>query len=175
MIAYLGKDRQDAALAGIIDPDYEFTTELIGRENAKIINNLTVDIIEHSYGKDYISLSDKAFSDLSLAKKENYEVIYKDKNINNQYNSIIKPMFEDIYYKLLDDIKKNDEDSMIFKHHISPIGEPLRNYRNIDYLSEENNQIVVDYIASMTDDYFIALHKFLFPESKYSVEYEPYF
>lgn len=51
MIAYLGKDRQDAALAGIIDPDYEFTTELIGRENAKIINNLTVDIIEHSYGK----------------------------------------------------------------------------------------------------------------------------
>ena len=148
MIAYLGKDRQDAALAGIIDPDYEFTTELIGRENAKIINNLTVDIIEHSYGKDYISLSDKAFSDLSLAKKENYEVIYKDKNINNQYNSIIKPMFEDIYYKLLDDIKKNDEDSIIFKHHISPIGEPLRNYRNID---------------------------FLFPESKYSVEYEPYF
>ena len=113
MIAYLGKDRQDAALAGIIDPDYEFTTELIGKENAKIINNLTVDIIEHSYGKDYISLSDKAFSDLSLAKKENYEVIYKDKNMNNQYNSIIKPMFEDIYYKLLDDIKKNDEDSMI--------------------------------------------------------------
>lgn len=46
---------------------------------------------------------------------------------------------------------------------------------SIDYLSEENNQIVVDYIASMTDDYFIALHKFLFPESKYSVEYEPYF
>lgn len=78
-------------------------------------------------------------------------------------------------YILLDDIKKNDEDSIIFKHHISPIGEPLRNYRNIDYLSEENNQIVVDYIASMTDDYFIALHKFLFPESKYSVEYEPYF
>ena len=175
MIAYLGKDRQDAALAGIIDPDYEFTTELIGRENAKIINNLTVDIIEHSYGKDYISLSDKAFSDLSLAKKENYEVIYKDKNINNQYNSIIKPMFEDIYYKLLDDIKKNYEDSMIFKHHINPIGNALRKYQSVDYLSEENNQIVVDYIASMTDDYFIALYKFLFPESKYSVEYEPYF
>lgn len=83
MIAYLGKDRQDAALAGIIDPDYEFTTKLIGRENAKIINNLTVDIIEHSYGKDYISLSDNAFKDLRMAKKENSEVIYKDKNINN--------------------------------------------------------------------------------------------
>ena len=84
-------------------------------------------------------------------------------------------MFEDIYYKLLDYIEKNDEDSIIFKHHINPIGDALRKYHSIDYLSEENNQIVVDYIASMTDDYFIALHKFLFPESKYSVEYEPYF
>ena len=78
MIAYLGKDRQDAVLAGIIEPDYQFKTELIGTENAKIINNLTVDIIEHSYGKDYIMLSDKAFKDLSTAKKENYEVIYNN-------------------------------------------------------------------------------------------------
>lgn len=70
MIAYLGKDRQDAVLAGIIEPDYQFKTELIGTENAKIINNLTVDIIEHSYGKDYIMLSDKAFKDLSTAKKK---------------------------------------------------------------------------------------------------------
>ena len=132
-------------------------------------------IRDSSYGKDYISLSDNAFKDLRMAKKENSEVIYKDKNINNQYNSIIKPMFEDIYYKLLDDIEKNDEDSIIFKHHINPIGDALRKYHSIDYLSEENNQIVVDYIASMTDDYFIALHKFLFPESKYSVEYERYF
>ena len=90
IIAYLGKDRQDAALAGIIDPDYEFTTKLIGRENAKIINNLTVDIIEHSYGKDYISLSDNAFKDLSMAKKENTQVNYKDKNIKNQKKKLIK-------------------------------------------------------------------------------------
>lgn len=175
MIAYLGKDRQDAVLAGIIDSDYEFSTELIGTENAKIINNLTVDIIEHSYGKDYISLSDMAFNDLITAKKENYEVIYKNENINNQYNNIIKPMFKDLYYMLLDDIEKNNENSVIYKHHIIPIGDALKKYHNIDYLSEENNQIVVDYIASMTDDYFIALHKFLFPDSKYTIEYEPYF
>ena len=175
MIAYLGKDRQDAILAGVIDPSYEFTTELIGSENAKIINNLTVDIIEHSYAKDYILLSDKAFNDLSTAKKENSNIIYKNKNINDQYNDIIKPMFEDLYYKLLDDIKSNDENSIIYKHHINPIGNALSKYHHIDYLSEENNQIVVDYIASMTDDYFIALHKFLFPDSKHSVVYELYF
>lgn len=175
MIAYLGKDRQDAVLAGIIDPDYEFTTELIGMENAKIINNLTVDIIEHSYGKDYILLSDKAFNDLSIAKKENNNVIYKNQNIVNQYDHIIKPMFENMYYKLLDDVNKKDENSIIYKHHINPTGDALNKYHNVDYLSEENNQIVVDYIASMTDDYFIELHKFLFPNSKYTIEYEQYF
>lgn len=175
MIAYLGKDRQDAVLAGIVDPSFEFTTELIGTENAKIINNLTVDIIEHSYGKDYILLSDKAFKDLSTAKKENNTVIYRDKNINDQYNNIIKPMFEDVYYRLLDDVKNKNEDSVIYKHHIDFIGKALKQYHNFDYMSEENNQIVVDFIASMTDDYFIELHKFLFPDSKYCIEYEPYF
>lgn len=175
MIAYLGKDRQDAVLAGIIEPDYQFKTELIGTENAKIINNLTVDIIEHSYGKDYIMLSDKAFKDLSTAKKENYEVIYNNNVMNQQYEEIIKPMFEELYYKLLDDVKRNDDDSIIFKHHINPIGNALKQYHGIDYSKEEKNQIVVDYIASMTDDYFIDLHRHLFPDSKYKVEYEPYF
>ena len=175
MIAYLGKDRQDAVLAGIIEPDYQFKTELIGTENAKIINNLTVDIIEHSYGKDYIMLSDKAFKDLSTAKKENYEVIYNNDVMNQQYEEIIKPMFEELYYKLLDDVKRNDTDSIIFKHHINPIGDALKQYHGIDYSKEEKNQIVVDYIASMTDDYFIDLHKHIFPDSKYKVEYEPYF
>ncbi|MCI7264229.1 MAG: HD domain-containing protein [Eubacterium coprostanoligenes] len=175
MIAYLGKDRQDAVLAGIIDPDYQFKTELIGTENAKIINNLTVDIIEHSYGKDYIMLSDKAFKDLSTAKKENYEVIYNNDVMNQQYEEIIKPMFEELYYKLLDDVNINDTDSIIFKHHINPIGDALKQYHGIDYSKEEKNQIVVDYIASMTDDYFIDLHKHMFPDSKYKVEYEPYF
>lgn len=175
MIAYLGKDRQDAVLAGIIEPDYQFKTELIGTENAKIINNLTVDIIEHSYGKDYIMLSDKAFKDLSTAKKENYEVIYKNDVMNRQYDEIIKPMFEELYYKLLDDVKRNDTDSIIYKHHINPIGNALKQYHGIDYSKEEKNQIVVDYIASMTDDYFIDLHKHMFPDSKYKIEYEPYF
>ncbi|UKI22869.1 MAG: HD domain-containing protein [Anaerotruncus sp.] len=54
MIAYLGKDRQDARVAKIIPRNYKFQSEFIGAENAAIINNLTVDIIENSYGKDYI-------------------------------------------------------------------------------------------------------------------------
>lgn len=176
MIAYLGKDRQDARTAQIIDYNYKFQNDKIGTENAVIINNLTVDIIENSYKKDYILLSKEAYADLKRAKKENYEVIYRNEAIDKQYNEIIRPMFIEMYEYLLGDLKKQKSDSVIFKHHIDFISDNSKSYdKKTDYFSEEENQIVVDYIASMTDDYFIALHKMLFPDSKHHIEYKSYF
>lgn len=175
MIAYLGKDRQDARIAKIIDSSQTFQNERIGSENAAIINNLTVDILENSYGKDYILLSKEAYHDLKTAKQENYEIIYHNEKINQQYNSIIAPMFEELYHKLLADLQSGNENTVIYQHHIAFIANSLKYYKDIDYLSEEPNQIVVDYIASMTDDYFVALYDYLFPSSKSKIRYKSYF
>ena len=175
MIAYVGKDRQDAITAKIIDKNYKFSNEIIGSQNAAIINNLTVDIIENSYGKDYIQLSEQAYKDLKTSKKENFEVIYFNDKINSKYDEIIKPMFKEVYYALLEQLKSKEENSIIYRHHIKFIQEALKYYKEFDYLKEEPNQIVADYIASMTDDYFIDLHKKLFPDSEYSIEYVSYF
>lgn len=175
MIAYVGKDRQDAGAAKIIDDSVNFSNKVIGTQNAAIINNLVVDIIENSYGKDYILLSDEAFNDLKLAKKENNDIIYKNPEINTLYDDIIKPMFEELYYRLLSDLKKGDENSLIYRHHISSVLSDFKYRDNKDYLDEEPNDIVTDYIASMTDDYFIDLHKYLFPNSKYRIIYHSYF
>lgn len=175
MIAYVGKDRQDARAAKIIDDSVNFSNKVIGTQNAAIINNLVVDIIENSYGKDYILLSDEAFNDLKLAKKENNDIIYKNPEINTLYDDIIKPMFEELYYRLLSDLKKGDENSLIYRHHISSVLSDFKYRDNNDYLDEEPNDIVADYIASMTDDYFIDLHKYLFPNSKYRIIYHSYF
>lgn len=175
MIAYVGKDRQDAKAAKIIDDSVNFTNKVIGTQNAAIINNLIVDIIENSYGKDYILLSDEAFNDLKLAKKENNEIIYMNPEINTLYNDTIKPMFEEIYYRLLADLKKGDKNSLIYRHHIDSVLSDFMYRDNEEYLNEEPNEIVADYIASMTDDYFIDLHKYLFPNSKYKIIYHSYF
>lgn len=175
MIAYVGKDRQDARAAKIIDDSVNFSNKVIGTQNAAIINNLVVDIIENSYGKDYILLSDEAFNDLKLAKKENNDIIYKNPEINTLYDDIIKPMFEELYYRLLSDLKKGDENSLIYRHHIDSVLSDFMYRDNKDYLDEEPNDIVTDYIASMTDDYFIDLHKYLFPNSKYRIIYHSYF
>lgn len=175
LIAYIGKDRQDAVTAKIIPEDQEFTTSLIGTDNARIINNLSVDIMENSYGKNYITMSKNAFDDLSTAKKENYELIYKNKNVNDVYDEKIKPMFSELYQKLLQDVKKQNENSVIYKHHIDFWAPNIKHYQGRNYSEDEPNQIVVDYIASMTDDYFIDLHNKLFPGSLYRIQYESYF
>ena len=57
IIAYLGKDRQDAVKAGLLPPEEDvFEYGAIGTRNAEIINNLSVNIIENSYGKPYIKM-----------------------------------------------------------------------------------------------------------------------
>ena len=84
-------------------------------------------------------------------------------------------MFEKVYYLLLKDLRDKNENSVIYRHHIAYIKNSLKYYRDINYLDEEENQVVVDYIASMTDDYFIELYKELFPESGELIEYKSYF
>ena len=49
MIAYVGKDRQDALDMGVLPSLDVFDSDVIGRDNARIINNLTVDIVNNSY------------------------------------------------------------------------------------------------------------------------------
>lgn len=76
-------------------------------------------------------------------------------------------MFDDIYGRLLGGLAKTKlRESVIFKHLLNFINKTaVYNYkRQIPYEEEEPNQIVVDYIASMTDDYFIGFACLSFPE-----------
>ena len=79
-----------------------------------------------------------------------------------------------LYNQLLEDLTGNNKKSLIFKHHINYINESHYK-RTTPYIETEPNQIVVDYIASMTDDYFIDLFNLLFPNSKYNLTYKGYF
>lgn len=173
IIAYLGKDRQDAEKAKITSTD-DFDGGAIGKHNAEMIRNLTVNIVENSYGKPYIKMDDEHFSALKQAKADNYDMIYKAKEVKTVLSEIIKPMMGDIYGKLLDDLICENKGSPIFRHHINYVNKAHYS-RAIPYEQNDPNRIVVDYIASMTDDYFIDLYSHLFPDGKYKVEYKGYF
>lgn len=176
MIAYLGKDRQDAVKAGLLENTECFSKTELGTNNAEIVNNLIVNIIENSYGKDYILMDEAYYEDLRTAKRENYAYIYKNSRVDGLYKSVITPMFTQIYHTLLQQLETGDESAIIFKHHIQFVEEQRGYYHSgVPYRETEKNQIVVDYMASMTDDYFLALYHNLFPSSSLKVDFVPYF
>ncbi len=175
IIAYLGKDRQDAQRTGTVD-EAMFVNEGIGSINAEIINNLVTNIIENSYGKPYIKLDAEHFQALRKSRLDNYRIIYLNKSVNTQLGATVKPMMAEIYERLLSDLVTQKTDSPIFSHHIDYVNANSLYYSRLrPYEESEPNQIVVDYIASMTDDYFIELHSHLFPESDLRVDYIGYF
>lgn len=172
IIAYLGKDRQDAEKANIVN-NRDFEDGTIGVYNAQIINNLIVNIVENSYGKPYIKMDQEHFESLKKAKSDNYSLIYKQETVGESYDTI-KPMMAEMYEKLLEDLIKGDKSSPIFTHHIDYVNQ-AHYTRQIPYEETEPNQIVVDYIASMTDDYFVDLYAHLFPDSDKKIIYKGYF
>ncbi len=173
IIAYLGKDRQDATSIQMVENN-AFTAQKIGTINSEIINNLVVNIIENSYGKPYIMLDEEHFQAVQSYKKENYSMIYANEPGRVILNRVVRPMMQEIYEQLLDDLIQDKPNSPIFRHHIEYVTQ-TRYPRTSSYTKTEPNQIVVDYIASMTDDYLIDLHRYLFPDSNYYVEYTGYF
>ena len=116
------------------------------------------------------------YEDLRTAKRENYAYIYKNSRVDGLYKSVITPMFTQIYHTLLQQLEAGDESAIIFKHHIQFVEEQRGYYHSgVPYRETEKNQIVVDYMASMTDDYFLALYHNLFPSSSLKVDFVPYF
>lgn len=169
IIAYVGKDRQDAKLTKIITGD-EFGDEF-ATNNAAIINNMTVDIIENSYGKPYLAMSEGAYNALSRAKSDNYQYIYKSAVVTEVYDKSIAPMFCNLFGYLLDDEVKSGGKGFLYNHHTAPL---LERKRTEDYVKEPPARKVCDYLASMTDDYFISLYKHLF-KNKAAIKYIDYF
>lgn len=163
IIAYVGRDRQDAIEAGLLTGD-AFEDGLGGAYNSWILTHASADIIEHSYGKDRIEMSEELFAEIRRAKAENYAKIYRSSGIEGERAEILARAFELMYERCLDDLHKRDESSFIFRHHITRIEEQLAHYgRTYDWQSDPE-QTVVDYIASMTDGYFAELASKFFPQ-----------
>ena len=173
IIAYLGKDRQDAILVGAATAD-DFANSSLGTVNAEIVNNLIVNVIENSYGKPYIKLDDAHFQALRQAKAENYDKIYNRATDYTGLRGSVESMMSEVYGQLLSDVQQNCRTSPVFTHHVAQV-ERIWGAHAAEYAKTEANQLVVDYIASMTDDYFIELHEFLFHGTSHGLKYRGYF
>ncbi|AEB07116.1 metal-dependent phosphohydrolase HD sub domain protein [Coriobacterium glomerans PW2] len=163
IIAYVGRDRQDAIAAGLLEED-AFEDGLGGAYNSWILSHASADIIEHSYGRDRIEMSEALFCEIRRAKAENYEKIYRASGVEGKCSEVLSRAFQLMYEKFLADLLDENESSYIFRHHINRLESALSHYgRHYDW-RRDPDQTVVDYIASMTDGYFTELATKLFPD-----------
>ncbi|MCH3943616.1 MAG: HD domain-containing protein [Atopobiaceae bacterium] len=165
IIAYVGKDRQDAIRAKLVEPG-AFADGLGGAYNAWALSAFVTDVIEHSFGRSRIQMSEEAFHELARAKRENYELVYGASEITGERAAAIGELFEMLYERLRADLEAGDERSPIFKHHIAELASYLGPYGHGYDWQSDLDLAVVDYLSSMTDDYFMALCERLFPEAR---------
>ena len=151
-IAYIGRDIEDAARAGIMEfediPDAIQTA--LGRTNGQIINTLVMDIIEHSYGQDAIIMSAERGMLMEQLLRDNVDRIYRSEKIHRYEKmvmNVIEGLFEALLQGAMDEEKLDASQNRVYQGFSAYIKERA-------YGPEVNPaQKVVDYIAGMTDTY----------------------
>lgn len=155
-MSYLGRDIEDAISLGILTRE-QVPDTMLGTSNRDILRVLAQDVIKHSYGQDYIAISDKAYDALKVLRKFNFEHIYIHPKL--KVESIkIQRSYRILFELLLDNLEKHKQNSFLWDRF-------LKN-KSKGYLAETNAvQMVVDYISGMTDSYFVkTLEKFVVPK-----------
>ena len=152
IIAYLGRDIDDAVILGKIKKESipKNIRDVLGIHNRDIVNTIIVDIINNSVGKNYIKLSPHIFKAIVDLKKFNYENIY-DKSLTIEEKEDITSKFNLLFDNYLEDVINNRK---------SRIFDEFLNYKDDNYQnSTTNERKVIDFIAGMTDDYFMKCAK----------------
>lgn len=152
VIAYIGRDIEDAIAVNLIKRE-ELPTEsceILGNTNKLIINSLVLDIINNSYGKNYIAFSKDVFNALDKLREWNYNNIYnspkkmsEDSKIKDMFNYVLNALAEE---KLSGTIKTQ------YEYWKSGLSE--------EYFDKNGPaRIAADYLSGMTDDFLMNSYK----------------
>ena len=149
IIGYIGRDIEDAIMIGKIKREEipEEISSVLGTTNKEIVNTIILDIISNSLDKPYIELSRDVYKALFELKEFNYKHIYSVA-MSDEDKKYYSEGMNKIYSRYLEDIKSNNTDSVIYREFL--------NNQNDEYINNtDNRRKVIDFIAGMTDDYFI--------------------
>lgn len=153
IIAYIGKDIEDALLLGVIKKEEipESITNRVGLENREIINTFVRDIIENSKDKPFIKMSEPLFKTLLELKEFNTKNIYLKANTEEQICEY-ETMFRTLFQQYKKDIESENKKSEIYTNFLLEMCD--------EYLENTTtNRKVIDFLAGMTDDYMYKCYK----------------
>lgn len=148
VIAYIGRDIEDAIVVDLIKRSDlpPSIVKILGDSNDKIINTLALDVINNSYGQSFIAFSKEIYHALLELKQFNYDHIYFNPKIKTEEHKI-RQIFQLLFDKYVEDIKKANYSSPVFQHFLKAMDENYITNTSIE-------RMVTDFIAGMTDDFF---------------------
>lgn len=156
-MSYIGRDIEDAIDLGILKRE-EVPHTILGKSNREILSVLAADIIRHSYQKDYISISEEAYEALKTLRQFNFQRIYIHPKLKGE-SSKIKQGYRILFEWLLNDLSDQKKESYLWTQFLHK--------RSQKYLEQTNPvQIVIDYMAGMTDNFFVRTLEKIFIPSK---------
>ena len=147
IIAYIGRDIEDAIILGLLKREDipESITKVLGNTNSHIIDKLVQDLLENSYGKPYLEFSDEVFNALKELMEFNYKNIYNNP-LKAETEARSKKLFLMLFDKYHEDLE--NKTGVIYTDFYSKMPESYTKTNSYD-------KIVVDFIAGMTDNYFV--------------------
>lgn len=148
-ISYIGRDIEDAIRLSLIKRSDipKSCVRLFGNTNGSIVYHLVTDMIKQSFNKPYLAFSKEISEQLQILKAFNLELIYMNPKIKRHLATIHK-LFEILFEKFLEDIETQNRKSVIFTHFLKGMAP--------DYTDQHGSpEIVRDFLAGMTDQYFI--------------------
>lgn len=158
VIAYIGKDVDDAIrLNKIKENDIpKSIINTLGNTNSDIVNTIIMDIINNSIDKNYIKLSPNIFKALNELLKFNYDNIYLKANTKEDLKKY-ELMFNSLFKLYYNQINENEVNEDIFEVFLNDMCD--------EYLNNTSTaRKVIDFIAGMTDDFFISQYNKYFKE-----------
>ncbi len=148
-VAYLGRDFEDAIRLGLVARGDlpERVREVLGESNGNIVYHLVEDLIANSRGRDLVGFSPEVAQAHAELKKFNYQRIYLHPSIKTEHTKI-RAMFHRLFEHYLDDLRHERRDSPLASGFLAGMDEAYRH-------SQPPAAIVRDFMAGMTDEYFL--------------------
>lgn len=153
-VSYLSRDLEDAIHLKLISRS-QIPATILGSHPEEVLRIFTQDVVEHS-GSSSIGMSQQLFDALRTLRNFNFEHIYFHPNLKTESAKICRS------YSLLADFlienAKRREQSYIWQNFLHT--------KSAEYLSQTSSaRQVVDYIAGMTDGFFIRTFNKIFTPS----------
>jgi len=156
-VSYVGRDLEDAINMGIIERHHVPLTGL-GQSNSSIQKAFAEDLIRHSKGHNHIAVSEETYQSIRKLRDFNFTHIYKDPRLKVESRKI-RRSYRVLFQFLLENLQAKAEDSYIWGDFLST--------KSADYRKDTSApQMVVDYIAGMTDGFFLRTLQRIFVPSQ---------